>query len=449
MNHVMASLVSASASAASALVSAAWQGILLAFFTWLALRFIPALTAAARSLIWTAVFLLIALLHIAPLVFGNEPAAAAPQVHASPLWALGIGVLWMVASLARAAQLLYGAAHLRLLLRQASPVEVPASVQPLLHIGLRTVRLCVSDDVARPCVLGFFHPRILVPPTLLAALPEEDLRQVVLHEMQHLHRRDDWANLLQKLALILFPLNPALAWVERRLCAERELACDDRVLQAGAGRKAYALCLAHLAEFALLRRGYSLVLGAWERRPELVRRIQRILAKPGRTMSRMPALAVTGTLVAGAMACTLSLAHAPRFISFAPTFAPTSAQIFAQRGQALDPAALSRAVGGTPQTVRATLPESGSAHAKPAVQRAAIKRRKHVQPPAAQLAGLRIPPPQHEQEMLVMTTFSATEAVGQPESVMIVRQFQAVEPVQVIRTVYMVPTPAGWLVIKI
>ena len=138
---------------------------------------------------------------------------------------------------------------------------------------------------------------------------------MVIHEMEHLRRGDDWTNLLQKLALVLFPLNPALVWVERRLCAERELACDDRVLHAGSGRKAYALCLTHLAEYSLVRRGFALVLGAWERRPELVRRVQRILYQPARTMGRKPALAVCGTLLAGIFGCTLTLAHAPQLVS--------------------------------------------------------------------------------------------------------------------------------------
>lgn len=451
MSPLLAPITATAAQAASALVSAAWQGILLALFVALALRAVPSLTAAARSLVWTATFLLIALLHFAPPAFHRVQAPAAAPVHVSPWWALAVGALWLVASLARAAQLLWGAVHLRRMVRAATPVEAPAAVKSLLHVGSRagrTVRLCASDQVARPCVLGFFRPRILMPPALLAALSPEDLRQVVLHEMQHLHRRDDWANLLQKLTLVLFPLNPALAWVERRLCAERELACDDRVLQSGAGRKAYATCLAHLAEFALLRRGYALVLGAWERRPELVRRIHRILAQPGRTMGRNPARAVTGTVVAAALACTVTLAHVPRLVNFAPAFAPTAAEIFAQRGQALDPAALSRAVGGAPQMVRATLPASRPAAGKTAV----VKRHRKTQPRFAQLAALRTPPqPQAEtQSTLVLTTaWSATGSYGESESVVVVRQFQAAEPVRVARAVYLVPTPAGWLVIKI
>ena len=150
---------------------------------------------------------------------------------------------------------------------------------------------------------------------------------------------------------VLFPLNPALVWVERRLCAERELACDDRVLHSGSGRKAYALCLTRLAEYSLVRRGFGLVLGAWEDRPELVRRVQRILYQPARTMKRWPALAATGGLVAGALACALTLARAPEVVRFAPPQL-TSAQMAAS----LDIGQVSRALGGKPEMVKAIMP---------------------------------------------------------------------------------------------
>ncbi len=92
-------------------------------------------------------------------------------------------------------------------------------------VGSRRAELCVSDEVDRPTVIGFFAPKILIPTWLVEKLTATELEQIVLHEAGHLGRADDWMNLLQKIALVVFPLNPALAWVERRLCFERELAC--------------------------------------------------------------------------------------------------------------------------------------------------------------------------------------------------------------------------------
>jgi hypothetical protein len=172
-------------------------------------------------------------------------------------------------------------------------------------------------------VVGFFAPRILIPGSLLEKLAAGELEQIVLHEMEHLRRGDDWTNLLQKLSLVVFPLNPALVWIERRLCLERELACDDSVLRTTNARKAYAACLANLAEHSLVRRGVSLALGAWERRPELVRRVHRILFGQERQMGRRQAGVAVATMLVGLVGGADVLAHGPRMVSFAPV-APVS-----------------------------------------------------------------------------------------------------------------------------
>jgi hypothetical protein len=177
----------------------------------------------------------------------------------------------------------------------------------------------VSGKVERPSVFGFFRPRILLPEGLIEKLTSAELQQVVLHEMEHLRRGDDWTNLLQKIGLTLFPLNPALLWAERRLCAERELACDDRVLRSSGTRKAYAICLTRLAENSMIRRSLSLALGAWgERRPELVNRVHRLLRQPVESMSGRQAKLVTTGLIVGVVGGGMALARSPQLIGFAP-----------------------------------------------------------------------------------------------------------------------------------
>jgi beta-lactamase regulating signal transducer with metallopeptidase domain len=458
MNELAPILTGWSAGAASALLAAIWEGALLAGLVWLVLRMLPGLSSAARSLIWLNVFILMALLHLVPLFAGAPSASRSLSPHALRLdsrWSLALGALWLALSLVRAAQLIAGALHLRHLARRSEPLPVDPEIAQLLENHARRVELCTCTEVARPSVLGFFRPRILLPPGLAARLSPTELKQVVLHEMEHLRRGDDWTNLLQKLALLLFPLNPALAWVERRLCAERELACDDRVLHAGSGRKAYALCLAHLAEYSLVRRGFGLVLGAWERRPELVRRVQRILYEPARTMKRWPAFAATGGLVAGALGCALSLARAPEVVQFAPPQL-THAQIAAS----LDIGQVSRALGGKPEMVRAVMP-AGSAmpsalnpKARPqSVRPAVVRRPVHHRPPSSQLAGLRNPPPPQAGTLLVMTQWSDMDMPSQVVVTfarMPAAKSGARQSSPVIHAAFaVVRTPAGWLVIQI
>ena len=336
----MANLTPLAASMTSALFAAIWQGLLLAAVVALCLRLIPALTAAARSLIWLTVAALAVLLP-----FTQAPAPSAllrPALHGTlnlyidARWTLLIAAVWAVASLVRAVQLATGAIALRRLSRKASPIAAPEICATLLAESRRAesepVQLCTSAEVDRPSVLGFFHPRILLPAGLVETLSPAELQQVLLHELEHLRRRDDWTNLLGRLALVVFPLNPVLLWLERRLATERELACDDRVLQATGARKAYATCLAHLAEHTLIRRGVSLALAlvgvypARTSRPgaahsELGRRVARILSLPTRTLSQRTSTALVAGLIALTTGGSVELAHSPQLLSFA---APTS-----------------------------------------------------------------------------------------------------------------------------
>jgi hypothetical protein len=169
-------------------------------------------------------------------------------------------------------------------------------------------------------VIGFFAPKILIPGWLLEKLTPAELEQVVLHESGHLGRADDWMNLLQKIALVIFPLNPALAWVERRLCFERELAVDERVLSAFAGKAgaatAYAACLATVAEHRLGRRGFALALGALGRESELGRRVGRILRR-GEMMRPAHARLVLGGALLGLFGAAAGLEHCPQLVGFA------------------------------------------------------------------------------------------------------------------------------------
>lgn len=324
MEHFFHAVSLASAGAVGNLIGAIWEGTVLAAAVFLCLRLFPRLSASSRSLVWMNVFLLVVLLHVLPALSvggAGTSSAHAWQIDLDSRWSLAIAGVWAMLSLWKAVQLISGAFHLHRLARRATPLVFDPSLGALLKIGRRgrAVELCTSAEVARPSVFGFFRPRILLPPALAERLTALELRQVVLHEMEHLRRADDWTNLLQKVALVLFPLNPVLHWVERRLCAERELACDDQVLLTSGARKAYAVCLTRLAEYSMLRRSFSLVLGAWERRPELVRRVHRLLRRPSRAMGSLQAKLVTACLMFGVLGGALALARSPRFVGFVPT----------------------------------------------------------------------------------------------------------------------------------
>ena len=241
-------------------------------------------------------------------------------------WGFAIAAFWLAASAFRAAELVFHSLRLRKLWRGATPVEMDGSLRSLLAaLPARRIEICTTPDLDRPSVIGFFAPRILIPEWLYSRLTPGELEQVVLHEAEHLRRRDDWTNLLQKLSLVLFPLNPALAWMERRLCREREMACDEGVVERTQAPRTYAACLTALAERGLerrelqrrefLRRAQALSLGAFERRPELVSRVDSILRRR-KALHPLAAGALVGIVGCGLVIGAVELSRSPQLVAF-------------------------------------------------------------------------------------------------------------------------------------
>lgn len=323
----MAEVSALSPAATGSLIAAVWQGMLLAAAAGLVLRLLPKTPAAVRFAIWFGVFLVVTGLPVFAVwpnaASGASAGARGPWVTVDARWSLAIAGVWAVASLLRAGTLVAAALRVRTLWRRATPVgtsyrsrRAGARELPEAPGFLRQAQICTSDEVDRPTVIGFFAPKILIPAWLLEKLSPVELEQIVLHEAGHLGRADDWMNLLQKVALVVFPLNPALAWVERRLCFERELACDERVLQETGAPKAYAACLATLAEYRLGRRGLALALGALGRESELAQRVGRILRR-GEHMKPLHAKLVLGGAMLGLLVGAAGLARCPQLVGFA------------------------------------------------------------------------------------------------------------------------------------
>ena len=108
------------------------------------------------------------------------------------LWALGV-IGWMVV-------LSKNVVSLRKLKRSATPL---LGYQDCLNQCLeqtkvkRRIKLMASDQISVPMSIGFFQPMILLPTHMIEQLNETELNHVLLHEIAHLKRRDDWTKLLQ------------------------------------------------------------------------------------------------------------------------------------------------------------------------------------------------------------------------------------------------------------
>ena len=103
----------------------------------------------------------------------------------------------------------------------------------------RRVILLESDDAAMPMTWGVISPVLLLPAGT-SEWPEWKCRNILLHELAHIERFDCLTQLVARIACAIYWFNP-LAWTAaRRMQAEREMACDDRVIRTGSRPSEYA-----------------------------------------------------------------------------------------------------------------------------------------------------------------------------------------------------------------
>jgi beta-lactamase regulating signal transducer with metallopeptidase domain len=110
----------------------------------------------------------------------------------------------------------------------------------------RSIRLLRSVDQTMPMAFGMWRAAILVP-AIADTWPEDRRRAVLLHELAHVARYDCVTQMLAAISCAVYWIHPGAWWIARRLRVERELACDDCVISAGADARDYA---GHLLEVA-------------------------------------------------------------------------------------------------------------------------------------------------------------------------------------------------------
>jgi beta-lactamase regulating signal transducer with metallopeptidase domain len=213
----------------------------------------------------------------------TDPAQSIFPVRLPARWAIFFFAAWTVIVFVMMGRVVWSYCHLRRLKRNCSPPSQHCQdrLKPwLTHARLkRSVRLCISEETSVPMVIGFMKPVIVIPQSLARELTEEEFEQVVLHEIAHVRRRDDWMKLAQKLIEALLFFHPAVLWLGRRLNLEREIACDDSVISLTGKARPYAACLIKLLELTSLRQSSLLAPGAVTIKRQISSRVEMIVDK--------------------------------------------------------------------------------------------------------------------------------------------------------------------------
>jgi beta-lactamase regulating signal transducer with metallopeptidase domain len=309
MSPILESLNAFSAAGLTAVLNTLWLALAVAAVMWFALRLMPRVNAATRHAVWWAVLALVVLMPLATLLPRSAPPAPSsawtekqirtralsssamkpvtgayasvqplppaprhalssrpsvtPRVHI-PIelrpgnWTSSLLFLWMAVCCVLLVRIVCGYLRLCGLRNHARPPSADLVVrfeQCLRNSQIsRAPQLLVSDEVISPLAAGFLHPVVILPEILLKEITEPDLEYVLLHELAHVARRDDWTNLMGRLASAVLVFHPVAAWVLRRIQREREIACDDWVVAATGSAVPYAVTLGRLAEFCSARR---------------------------------------------------------------------------------------------------------------------------------------------------------------------------------------------------
>lgn len=301
------------------------EGSLLALFACVLLRLLPRQNAGTRFALWFSVLLATILLPFLAGAFfrnGSGNFQYGTRNHSlltlSDSVAMGIFSAWSLLAALGLVRLVAGLWQVNRIRRNSEVVD-PERLDPALKSSLenfpRSVILCCSDQVHVPAAIGFLKPTVVIPRWFLEEMPAAEIRQVVLHELTHLRRRDDWTNLAQKVIKAVLFFHPSVWWVEQRLSLEREMACDDAVLAQSTTPQRYAECLARLAERSLAKKKISLAQAVVGRMRQLSLRVAQILDvnRPSSTRIWKPAVPLVMTAAA---LCGFSAWSAPQLVSF-------------------------------------------------------------------------------------------------------------------------------------
>ncbi|MFZ0733493.1 MAG: M56 family metallopeptidase, partial [Candidatus Sulfotelmatobacter sp.] len=238
-----------------------------------------------------------------------------------------IAILWVVFSFVLLTRLVAGYCVLRGLKSGATPAppdwQMHFSRLCVAHGIRRRTELLVSSEVSGPMSLGFLRSAIVIPQALLETLSHSELEQIVLHELAHLHRRDDWSNLVQKLIEAALPIQPAVYWLGSQMSLAREMACDDWVIAATGTPRPYAAALTKVAEISQWQRAGVLAAGAAGNRSQLFRRVRQMLDRAPNAAPRLTIVPLASAL-AVVVGLTCLSARAPQLIAFAQSAAPAS-----------------------------------------------------------------------------------------------------------------------------
>jgi TonB family protein len=186
--------------------------------------------------------------------------------------------------------LAFGWVRLAALRRESTAADLGEDIDALRHRLAPRAALRFTSDLEQPVTFGWHRPLVLLPDEMVA-LPREEQRAIVCHELLHVARRD-WLWLwLEEGMRTLFWFHPAMHWAIGQIQLAREEMVDAGVVSLTGCRREYMTALLRFADRAS-GPNYGL---EFVHRRQLVLRMRAL--SEGGTMSRIRIGATSAALV--------------------------------------------------------------------------------------------------------------------------------------------------------
>ncbi len=152
------------------------------------------------------------------------------------------------------------------------------------------VQFVVSKHISEVGVLGIYNPIVVFPESLAKEMSDAELAAIFKHELIHVKRFDNLVTSLHRIICSLFWFNPIVWIIDRKLLIERELSCDEAVLEAGNLPKDYAAGLLKVLKFCL---GWKNKNFSYAVNSNLQRRIEIIMSNSSQNINKKHKLLVS------------------------------------------------------------------------------------------------------------------------------------------------------------
>ena len=165
----------------------------------------------------------------------NDLGIAASRKTPSAIWLI-LFILWVIGIIIMILLMLKSAVYFNIIKKSALPLQNSA-VRKIYYNCLKELNIKKIIPVystaflKSPVITGLFKPCIYLPIHLVSGYNQDDIRYIILHELQHYKHKDALANYLMDTAIIIYWFNPLVWYALKEMKNDKETACDSSVLE--------------------------------------------------------------------------------------------------------------------------------------------------------------------------------------------------------------------------